>query len=395
MGRRHLHDARGGARPGDASHRPVSEHRAAGGLDHRELPRRLRGNRPELGRASDRAADERHRQPPLFFVREHEGRKHDDHADVPPGHEPGRGPGPGPEQALAGDPAPAAGGPAARDPRGEIHEEFPGRRGIRLHGRKPERRGPSGFRRVEHPGSDQPDAGSRGLPGVRRPIRHARLARSDEAHQLRAHTGGRAQRHRGPECAGRVRRDRRTPLGAGPADQCHRPRALAALDAGGVRKNPPARGPGRGTDPPQGCRGDQTRRGKFFCLREIQRRADLRHRDPSGDGGERADDSRGGAGHDEAAPAHVSARRGSRLSPRHRAVCRDLHPRGGQDAVRGHSPGLLRDVSVPAKFPRDADPDDRGAGGIAGDLRRAVRVRIFDQHADDVRDGAGDRAPGR
>ena len=40
-------------------------------------------------------------------------------------------------------------------------------------------------------------------------------------------------------------------------------------------------------------------------------------------------------------------------------------------------------------------PADRGAGGAAGHLRRAGGVRLFDQHPDPVRPGAGDRPAGR
>ena len=50
---------------------------------------------------------------------------------------------------------------------------------------------------------------------------------------------------------------------------------------------------------------------------------------------------------------------------------------------------------VPAKHPLHADPDHRGAGGADGHLRHHVCARIFDQRADHVRPGAGDRHPGR
>ncbi len=61
------------------------------------------------------------------------------------------------------------------------------------------------------------------------------------------------------------------------------------------------------------------------------------------------------------------------------------------EAVRAGGGG---DVPVPAELARHADPDHRRAGGADGHLRRAGRVRLFDQHPDHVRDGAGDRPAG-
>ena len=65
------------------------------------------------------------------------------------------------------------------------------------------------------------------------------------------------------------------------------------------------------------------------------------------------------------------------------------------DAGRGDRARVPGDVPVPAELPRDADPDDRGAGGAARHVRRAGGARLLDQHADDVRDGAGHRPAGR
>ena len=50
---------------------------------------------------------------------------------------------------------------------------------------------------------------------------------------------------------------------------------------------------------------------------------------------------------------------------------------------------------VPAELARHPDPGHRRAGGAAGHLRRAGGGRLFHQHADPVRPGAGDRPAGR
>lgn len=48
-------------------------------------------------------------------------------------------------------------------------------------------------------------------------------------------------------------------------------------------------------------------------------------------------------------------------------------------------------VSVPAKLPRDADPNHRRTGRIARDLRHTGHLWLLDKHPDDVRDGARHR----
>lgn len=57
-------------------------------------------------------------------------------------------------------------------------------------------------------------------------------------------------------------------------------------------------------------------------------------------------------------------------------------------------PGLPGDVSVPAKLPRDADPNHRRAGRSAGDLCHPCGLWILDKYPDDVRDGACHRPVG-
>ena len=96
-----------------------------------------------------------------------------------------------------------------------------------------------------------------------------------------------------------------------------------------------------------------------------------------------------------------SCRRSSRRASksvyplRHDAVRAHLDRGSGEDAARGDRAGVPRDVPVPAELARHADPDDRGAGRAARHVRRAGGVRLLDQHADDVRHGAGDRPAGR
>jgi hypothetical protein len=46
----------------------------------------------------------------------------------------------------------------------------------------------------------------------------------------------------------------------------------------------------------------------------------------------------------------------------------------GENAAGSDIAGVPGDVSVPAKLPRDADPDHCRAGGAAGDLRGALRL---------------------
>ena len=52
---------------------------------------------------------------------------------------------------------------------------------------------------------------------------------------------------------------------------------------------------------------------------------------------------------------------------------------------------LTGDAAVPAEPAGDADPDGGGTRGAARHVRRARRVRLHDQHADDVRRDPRDR----
>ena len=56
---------------------------------------------------------------------------------------------------------------------------------------------------------------------------------------------------------------------------------------------------------------------------------------------------------------------------------------------------LHRDVPVPSEHPLHIHPGDRGSRRPAGNERGALRDRLFDQCADDVRHGARHRHPGR
>ncbi len=55
---------------------------------------------------------------------------------------------------------------------------------------------------------------------------------------------------------------------------------------------------------------------------------------------------------------------------------------------------FLGNVPVPAKLPRDADPNHRRTGCIAWDLRGSGDIWLLDKHPDDVRDGARHRPAG-
>ena len=127
----------------------------------------------------------------------------------------------------------------------------------------------------------------------------------------------------------------------------------------------------------------------------LQRPPRLRRRGTPGDRRQRARDRGRGQGQGRRAGALLPAgpQGGRRL--RHHAVHPPVDQGGRQDADRGLRAGLPRDVPVPAELPRHADPDDRRAGGAARHLRRDGGVRLLDQHADDVRPGAGDRPAGR
>ena len=80
---------------------------------------------------------------------------------------------------------------------------------------------------------------------------------------------------------------------------------------------------------------------------------------------------------------------------RHHALRRGVDQGGRVHARRGDGARDSRRLHLPAELARDADPAGRGAGVAAGRVRRPVRAGLFDQHADAVRHGAGDRHRGR
>jgi multidrug efflux pump len=80
------------------------------------------------------------------------------------------------------------------------------------------------------------------------------------------------------------------------------------------------------------------------------------------------------------------------LSLRHDAFCPDLDRGGDPHIARGNCPRLPCHAGLSPEHPRHDYSDARRAGRTAGHLRGAFRLRLFDQHAHDVRHGAGDRA---
>ena len=80
-----------------------------------------------------------------------------------------------------------------------------------------------------------------------------------------------------------------------------------------------------------------------------------------------------------------------RHSVRHDALRRSVDHRGREDARRGDAARLPRRLPVPAELARGGHPVHRGAGVADRDVRRTLRARLLDQHADAVRDGARDR----
>ena len=107
------------------------------------------------------------------------------------------------------------------------------------------------------------------------------------------------------------------------------------------------------------------------------------------------DTANAGESADRRARAVFPAGSASRVSVRHDAVREDLDHRSREDAVRGHRAGVPGDVPLPAELPGDADPDHRGAGRAARNVRHPDGLRVHDQHAVDVRHGARHRPAGR
>ena len=92
-----------------------------------------------------------------------------------------------------------------------------------------------------------------------------------------------------------------------------------------------------------------------------------------------------------ASPRRFPPRLQDRLRQRHDRLHQAVDRGGREDADRGDHPRRHRHVRLPAELARDADPDDRGAGGAARHLRRVLPRRLLDQHADAVRAGPRDR----
>ena len=98
--------------------------------------------------------------------------------------------------------------------------------------------------------------------------------------------------------------------------------------------------------------------------------------------------------HGRTEPVH--AHRHALFDPvRHRPVRQDLDREGGAHPDRGDGAGVSRDVPVPAKRALHADSGDRRPNRASGNFRDHARRGIFDQRADHVRHGVGNRHRGR
>ena len=135
----------------------------------------------------------------------------------------------------------------------------------------------------------------------------------------------------------------------------------------------------------------RARRAELRHLGPPERQAVDRHRRAALADRQRAGHGHRGAQADGGAVALLPARREVRDPLRQLALRQDLDQPGRRDAGRGGGAGVPGDVPVPAEHPLHDHPDHRRAGRAAGCVRRAVRARLLDQRADDVRHGAGDR----
>ena len=231
------------------------------------------------------------------------------------------------------------------------------------------------YRRLAHPGPGQPRQRRRQLQRVRHAIRDAHLARPEQAEQLRADAGRREQRHHGAERAGLGGRSSAARRQC-PASSCSATitRSHAAAHTRGVRQYPAE---GRTPTARRFACGDVARielgAENYNFDTPLQRPAcrpasasssrtganALRHRD----GGARADrrNCQPYFPHGlEVVVSRTTRRRSCKLSIEE--VVKTLLE-GDRAGVPGHVP-------VPAEPPRDADPDDRRAGGAARHVRR-------------------------
>ncbi len=142
-------------------------------------------------------------------------------------------------------------------------------------------------------------------------------------------------------------------------------------------------------------RADRDRRLELPVQHPAQRQADRGSFGAAVADRQRARDRERGRSQDEGTVEVLPGQYHLRNPLQHHARRQSLDRQGADDAGRGGRAGLHRDVPVPAEHPLHHHSDHRGAGGAARHLRDAASGRLFHQHADDVRHGAGGRHSGR
>ena len=394
MGHRHHHDA--GRRAGHLhpARLPVPAHRAALDRHRRLLPGGVgRDGRKQRG-PDHRAEDDRVRQAAVHVGHERRLRRRPHRAHLRARDRPGPRLGPGAEQAPARDGEPAGGGPDAGGQGQQVDAELAHHRGAGLGRRQHGRLRPGGLRPVQHPAGAGPRAGRGRGRGLFLPVFDAGLAEPGPAGRLPHDGGGRrppieSLQRRDLRRAVRRRAGRRRPA----AERLdHRPEP--AQDPRGVRRDPAADQPRRVDRPRARRRSD---RARHRALREPdadQRQAVGRARRAPGPGRQCARHRRRHQGEDGGALEILPARDEGHLPQRHDPVREGGDQGSRQDPVRSGPAGVPGDVPLPREHPGDADPDAGRAGRHPGDLRGPGAVRVLDQHADHVRDGARDRPAG-
>ena len=223
----------------------------------------------------------------------------------------------------------------------------------------------------------------------------ADLGRSRKARRLRPHRRRRQQGHHRAERAGRLGQHRRRAEHAGTEDFRAGAGQGPAFLARRIRRDHAARQSGRIDRAAARRRPHRDRRPELPVQHPPQRQAD---RGPLGAAvadRQRAGDRQRRRSQDEGTVEVLPDQYRLRNPLQHHARRQGLDQQGADDAGRGGGAGLHRDVPVPAEHPLHHHPDHRGAGGAARHLRDADGGRLFHQHADDVRHGAGGRHPRR
>ena len=148
------------------------------------LSRGLGGDGGKQRHADHRAEDDRLRQDAVPVGHQRFGGRVPRRADLRPGDRSGPGLGPGAEQAPARHGQPAGGGAAPGRQGQQVHPELPDDRGPDLGRRQHGRERPAGLCPVQ-PGEGAGAGAGRGRGGgLRRPVRHARLAQPRQADRL-------------------------------------------------------------------------------------------------------------------------------------------------------------------------------------------------------------------